>query len=375
VPGQDAVAELTVATPMIPPGWGAWLVSPAEVTALKTERALGSTRVKLHDFSLTAAVVFTSDLGGMVVRWQTQQRRMAPFAARWAHDLAAEELAKAEKIDGELVQMNRGLPDGAQLLDKARASLDKSGRLELSGDHEEAYEEAQAALRSVRLLMRSHWDQAVKPLDAPTASPYAVSYYTLPKHWRFVGEIKDLRPGANVLPQGDFEEGQGRDWKSWLMQEAPSLDDVTAVARRVTDDPHEGRQCLMLQLNPKDTALPPLALERSFVALLSPAVHLTPGSDVAISAWVRIPATIGASVDGALFYDSAGGEPLAVRLVGPTKWKKITLYRRVPANGAINVTMALTGLGTVYFDDVRIEPLVGDAAPSAVVNQAAAPGS
>ena len=59
-----------------------------------------------------------------------------------------------------------------------------------------------------------------------------------------------------------------------------------------------------------------------------------------------------------MFYDSVGGEELAVRLTEPTQWKKVTLYRRVPSSGAINVTLALTGLGTVYFDDVRVEPLV-----------------
>ena len=43
---------------------------------------------------------------------------------------------------------------------------------------------------------------------------------------------------------------------------------------------------------------------------------------------------------------------------GPRPWTKHVLDRRVPASGVINVTLALTGLGAVYFDDVRIEPLV-----------------
>ena len=76
-----------------------------------------------------------------------------------------------------------------------------------------------------------------------------------------------------------------------------------------------------------------------------------------ISAWISTPG-ISASVDGALFYDSAGGEPLAVRQTGSIPWRKFTLYRWVPPSGTIHVTLALTGLGTVYFDDVRIEPLV-----------------
>ena len=68
--------------------------------------------------------------------------------------------------------------------------------------------------------------------------------------------------------------------------------------------------------------------------------------------------TNGDVVAGNNLFDSAGGEPLAIRLSDPTPWKKFTVYRRVPASGAINVTLAMTGLGTVYFDDIRIEPLV-----------------
>ena len=366
VPGQDAVPELTLSVPMTPQSWGAWEVSPAQVRALKAQRVLGATKISLHDFSMTAAVVFTNDLSGAIVQFQNQQRQFAPSAAQWAHDQAAEELAKVEKVDAELLQMGHALPDGAELLQKARTALERSAEQHRNNNHEDAYEDAQAALRALRLLMRAHWDRAVKPLDTPTASPYAVSFYTLPKHWQFVDEIKDLRPGANVLPDGDFEAAPENVMKGWLQQEAPSLDEVTSTARRVKDDPKEGRQCLMLRLSPKDKTLPPLALDRSFVAIHSPAVHLPPGTPVAVSAWVRIPEAITASPDGALLYDSAGGEPLAVRLTGATKWKKFTLYRKVPANGVVNVTLALTGLGTVYFDDVRIEPLTGEGAATLV---------
>ena len=76
---------------------------------------------------------------------------------------------------------------------------------------------------------------------------------------------------------------------------------------------------------------------------------------------LRVPAPIKASPDGALFYDSVGGEPLGVRLTGTTGCLKFTLYRRVPDSGLISVTLALTGIGTVYFDDIRIEPEVPSA--------------
>jgi hypothetical protein len=49
-----------------------------------------------------------------------------------------------------------------------------------------------------------------------------------------------------------------------------------------------------------------------------------------------------------------------VRLTAATKgWQKFTLYRRVPPTGVVQLSAALTGIGAVYFDDLKIEPLVG----------------
>jgi hypothetical protein len=168
-----------------------------------------------------------------------------------------------------------------------------------------------------------------------------------------------------VLPGGDFETTPDQTAANWQAQEEGRLDNVELIARRVADDPEQGKQCLMLQIKPRDVAgpdgkplPPPVALERTFLAIHSPAVKLHPGSLVQISGWVKIPSAIAASADGVMLYDSAGGEPLAVRLTGEQKkWKKFTLYRRVPASGTVSVTLALTGIGTAYFDDVRIEPL------------------
>jgi hypothetical protein len=375
VPSQAAAAEVTLTVPQVPATAQAWEVSPAGVRAYPCERVLGGTRVKLRNFNLTAALVFTSDLEptGLVVRLQDQQRRMGKLAAQWAHDQAQEELAKVEQVQAELEKVAPPLADAAPLLKRARAALARCAEHRRNAEHGDAYVEAQLALRALRVLMRAQWERASRELDTPVASPYAVSFFTLPRHWRFAQEIKSSRVGANVLPDGDFEAPPQRVVPGWLVQEVPTLDDVQAVARRVADGPKEGKQCLMLRVEPKAPLLAPLALERTFVAAHSPEVRLPPGTPVRVSAWVRIPAPLGGSTDGALLYDSAGGEPLALRLTGPTAWKKYTLYRRVPASGTLRVTLALTGLGTVYFDDVRVEPLqAGGAAPAARTGPVAA---
>jgi hypothetical protein len=114
----------------------------------------------------------------------------------------------------------------------------------------------------------------------------------------------------------------------------------------------------MLEIKPKHPEVAPRALQRTFLGIHSPDVKLPPGTWVQISGWMRLPKSITASADGALLYDSAGGEPFGIRFTEPTPWRKFTLYREVPASGLIHVTMALTGLGKVYFDDIRIEPLL-----------------
>jgi hypothetical protein len=395
VPGQAAAGNLSIVVPQVPSGTQPWLVSPGEVRTLRSERVVGGTKITIPEFGLTAAVVFTGDLSptGLVVRFQDQARTLGRLAAQWALDLAEEEYTKVAKVEGELEELNHRLPDGGALLEDARRRIQLSANHRRNGSIVEAYTEAQRAVRPLRILMRAQWEEATKELDTPVASPYAVSFYTLPRHWRFRDELTRSRAAANVLPGGDFEQPEplrakpptnpqapnivrtgaiepppDPGWRGWQIADEPPLDDVTLSARRIPELAHEGKQVLRLEIKPNEPKQAPVALERTFLAVHSPAVRLPAGTLVRISGWVRIPETIQASADGALMYDSAGGEPLAVRLLGPEKkWKKFTLYRRVPASGSIHVTLALTGLGKVDFDDVRIEPLVPGFASSTPV--------
>jgi hypothetical protein len=362
VPGQSASVNLKIVVPQVPMGTQAWEVLPGEVRSLSTERILGGTRITVPEFGLTTAIVFTGDNGpeGLVVRFQDQARQCAKLAAQWAKELADEEIAKVARVEEQLEKAGHPLPQGPRLMEDARKRVLRCVEQWNKGDYREAYLEAQRVVRPLRIVMRAQWEAAVKDLDTPVASPYAVSFYTLPQHWRYMDQVRQGRAGTNVLPNGDFEGNSDPAADGWLPQQATlESDNAELIIRRVTDQPKEGKQCLMLQIKSKNAQLPPRAvLERTFLALNSPMVRLQPGTLVRISGWVRIPQPITASVDGALLYDSAGGEPLAVRLRETKQWQQFTLYRRVPTSGTMSVTLALTGLGTVYFDDVRIEPLL-----------------
>ena len=39
-------------------------------------------------------------------------------------------------------------------------------------------------------FMRVEWEEAIRGLDSPVASPYAVSFYTLPRQWDFIQQVR-----------------------------------------------------------------------------------------------------------------------------------------------------------------------------------------
>ncbi len=297
VPGQAAIANLSIVVPRVPTSSQAWDVSPAEVRGLKSERVPGGTKITVPEFGLTSAIVLTGDNGreGLLVRMQGQAMRTSRLAAQWCHDLAEEELRKVAAINAELEQAGHKLPDGKELLENAQKRLGAAVQLWNSGDYREAYAESERTLRPVRILMRAQWEAATKELDVPVASPYAVSFYTLPRHWQFMNQIqtqiKQGNIGANVLQYGDFETPPDRLPDSWTAQVPEPLDKVDLSARRVTTSPHSGKQCLELQVKPKSPIAaagstppppPPAALERTFLAITSPTVRLDPGTPVRI---------------------------------------------------------------------------------------------
>ena len=359
VPPQGSSTELSMIIPQAPTGCQAWEISPGQIKSLPWKRVVGGIQITVKEFSLATPIVLTSDLSpnGIVVKWQDSQRKMAKLSAQWSHDLAEEEFSKVIAIHSKLEASGRHLADSQALLKKSRDYIDQSLAHRRNGEYAEAYLDGQRAMRPLRILMRTAWESALRDLDNPVATPYSVSYFSLPRHYELWDQIKHAKLKENVLPDGDFELPQDKVPQGWMVQEVPSLDDVTQVAKRVTDSAHSGKQALMLQIMPKNIALAPVALERSFLAIHSPSIRLEPGTLVRVSGWVKIPGTIKGSADGALMFDSAGGEPLAVRLTNATEWKHFSFYRKVGPSGSIHVTLALTGMGTVYFDDWKIEPM------------------
>jgi len=411
VPDQGAIPALVITVPLIHDGADPWRISPSSVECLshKAKKVVGGTEITIDEFDLVAPIVFTSDRPGLVAWWQDYTRKYGRLAARWALDMAAVEYEKVATVHTKLTAMGIQV-NGADTLFKQSAKYHESARVHFAAElYDKAHADATRALRPLRIVMRDHWQQATASLDTPTASPFAVSYFSLPKHWELFRAVQASRVGENVLPHGGFEfDGKVPEagvridalpgWSSRFgtidkvnvaagvipvgkLSEKPEPRKAPTPQKGVFKEgrplpapdegytppaPELGKSLLRLEVRdreerdqngkPLEPSLAPL--ERTFLAVDSPAVKLPPGTLVRVSAWVRVPQEVGKSADGVLFYDDAGGEPLAVRISHQQHWKHYHLYRRVPASGQISVTVALTGVGIAYFDDIRIEPLM-----------------
>ena len=410
VPPQGAIQNLTFTVPLVPDGAEPWEISPVRVQSLQNQlkQTPDGVQVTLPEFDLTAAVVFTSDNSkdGLVAMWQKHTRRVSRHAASWAVEMADEEYRKVAKVQDRLCEIAPPLDEAPMLMRNAAQRLQQAKLDRTANNDESAYYEAMRAMRPLRILMRAQWERATRTLDFPAASPYAASFYTLPKHWELANLLRGGEVAVSALNDGDFERVIVPDRRGvpasqlagWTVQEV-ALDDVLMEAKFVPaevgqdvdpippvtkrtpfmptslskqlDDPRPpkptlGNTILRLRVTPKPVTLEkgqkappePQALERVFLAVNSPPVRLPPGSWVRVSGWIKTAADIRASADGVMFYDTTAGEAHALRLVGQPTWKQFHFYRKVPTTGDIRVRMALTGFGTVYFDDIRVEPIV-----------------
>lgn len=409
VPDQMTNPSLSITIPRIPDGATAWRISAAGVEEIKDiKKQSDGTKIDL-EFDTTAAIVLTTDMSykGRINRWQENTRhKFARTAAYWARQQAWAQYTKTAEVH-KLILAAGGpdIPDALKLFKQSEEQITEASKFTDNDQPEMAYQAARRALRPLRIIARDHWKQAIETLDAPSSSPFAVSFYSLPQHWQLAQIVRTSRPAGNALPHGGFELSEPADKKGAAIVSLPgwkvrstTLDGLVPFAKLMTTDtpgvqdpaipdaaydPHRyrpgrpvpdavsratlaprptlGGHCLQLGLEGKKGAEPVEALERSFVAVDSPTVDLPPGTWVRVSFWVK--GAVGVSADGLLAFDSAGGEPLGMRVSYSPTWKRCTMYRRVPESGKLSITFAVTGLGAAFIDDVNIEPLVSGSGP------------
>jgi len=418
-PDQMSLNSLSITVPLVPDGAVGWRVSPAGLDDIKDiKRNSEGAVLTIPEFDMTAAIILSTDAGctGRIVKLQEATRnRFRHWAAYNARRQAYIQYQKTAELHKLLCAA--GAPPVREAMNyflKAQGQLEEASRMTDNNQPEFAFHAARRALRPLRVLMHEHWRGAAEQLDSPIASPFAVSVYSLPQHWELARYMATCQPAGTLLSNGSFDLAGSAEAGGAAVASLPGwiarkqfVDAVKGRASLVNSDtefvqdpplpeyiclpdryeasgrpvpnfaskkscqprPDLGSHVLQLKMDPK-TKNPdevPKALERSFIAVDSPVVDFAPGSWVRISFWIKVPGTA-ATADGAMVYDSVGGEALALRLNSQPEWKHFNLYRPIPASGKIQVTCALTGLGIMFVDDLRIEPMLPSNAPRNAVD-------
>lgn len=416
-PGQMAIDDIKITVPS-PQSAQAFEISPGNVQALERQRVPGGTRITLKSFDTTSLILLTTDVG-LAERLHEQIRRVRPMAVQMAIEQARLQLRLVNEVTDRLIADGHTLydpndpknpprPEGslppndeALLRDKATEMIKVAQEALENADYPLAWSEARRCGRALRHLMFAQWQKAhaemVKVVDPelpkpppsrrgrqnlaerkaeqdalrnktpvlllPLSSPPLVAYNTLPQHYLWIDWMR--RPfGPNLVPSGSFDDHTALEEEGWLNQ-SYQLQGIRGKVMTVADPDQPGNRWLKMTVEPAEKKkLDELApfLDFPAAAIRTPPVRVAAGQFVRISVLVKKPGPNPPGQGGLLVTDSISGEPLQFRQSGSiTKFSRVVLFRRAPADGVVSVTLGLAGVGEAYFDDFRLETVSGSA--------------
>lgn len=358
---------------------------------------VGGIRFTMPEFDTAAMVLLTTDLA-LAERLERELRSVRPRAVDLAIKQAQLQYEWVAEINGLLALDGAQAPDANDLLTKAnltlRSSIEALGR----ENYEEAWDESRRVGRSLRYLMRQHWEAAalamnaavreslssssertvapVTPVVPPVASPPLVAFNTLPQHYLWCDWVRHGSFGEDLLQEGGRFDGvtpQTLSESGWT-DAGHHPDRVRSSIRLVADGtpgfprlrpaPPRGKpvgQVLELRVAPEaaggiDAVVP--FLEQPAAAIQSPPVRVAARQLVRIRVKCMMRRNLPGGAGGLIVRDSLGGEALQFRTTAAQNyWGEVVLFRRAEADGLMTVTLGLAGYGVALFDDLRIEPL------------------
>jgi len=415
-PPQMAARNLVI-RPNMPESAQAFEISPGEVKLLPRERAPGGTQIILDEFSTTAMILCTTDLG-LKERVEAALARVRPLAVQLAIEQAELRLQEVAEINGRLNADGQHLitadelkrradagivakpTDERGLLAKAEASIKSAREAQEREDFALAWAEARRASRPLRTLMHGHWVKAFgtlsgaagssfsKPADRSAQSKPAdksaqpipilikpvccapcVAFNTLPELYFWVDWIKGkpgYKFGANRIPSGSFDDPKAMTEAGWVNVDH-EFDGIIAKMSTVPREGKRGDRMIRMNVEPKnkedlDNNLP--FFDFPVAAIRSPAIKVDAKNLIRISVQVKRSIASTPGMGGIIVRDSLGGEQLQYRTSDPIpSFSRVVIYRKAPTDCSFTVTLGLAGYGEAFFDDFRVELVEADEAP------------
>ncbi len=352
VPGQLAANKLSLVVPGIDETASAWEITTTGIHNLPRERVSGGVKVTLKNFDQTACILLTSRQD-LIEQVKQRVAAIEERSARTSLTLAELKLERVRAIDQQLGEFGLRQTEGPrylglawQMYQEARAALGQQ-------DWQTVRVRSEQAMQMARMLQREHWESAVEHLSSPVASPYSISFSSLPAQARMALQLThDPQTSRNLVPSGNFDdETVPLPTVGW--KHAQQTPDTIRAQADLNPDPHRGKFCLRL-LARTNAPEQPVPTGKEFVSISTPPVTVYAGHAVRISGWIKISTDLAAASDGLMIYDSLQGRGLALRFHQACGWQRFEFVREAVESQDVTVTMALTGLGEVNIDDLEV---------------------
>ncbi|MCH8828802.1 MAG: hypothetical protein IID45_04415, partial [Planctomycetes bacterium] len=352
VPGRMTAKNATIIM-RVPESASAWEVTTTGIHSLVHKRVTGGMQITIPQLDQTTAVIVSSN-HKLIAQLRRRISGMAANSARFSIELARAKLKRVRVVDSALRKLGVGQPDAPQLLAKAAYSLQQAESSRRRGRYDSARLESNTTLQLLRILQRAHWDHAVESLSSPVSSPQTIAFQSLPEHWRLVALLGRSGNGkdVNLLRSGDFEDFDTMVAEGWKHRQN-KVPGVVAAAE-LSPSGYKSNYALRLIAVPQTGTDPPVLVTRHPVTVTTPPMTVRSGQIVTVSGWVRVVSPITGSLDGAMLYDSIVGHVGAIRWKEKSAWHRFSLIRPVRKSGPFTLTMSLSGLGEVQFDNLQV---------------------
>ncbi|MEM6799314.1 MAG: hypothetical protein AAF589_07345 [Planctomycetota bacterium] len=351
-PRPQRVSAGQLVIPSVPETAEAFAMTPAGLTRVSRQRALGGVVVEASVVGPGASLLLTDDQ--QAVRDIGRRiAKSAPRAVALQQTLTAADI-EAWRSAGAGVSTNSANASSAVLV-AANRWLSRSKASQASGDLLAAYRACLAA----RELMRGARDEFRRRL-APDGRLVSSPLVTLPTTWtdelRLRELLRALPRRGNLLAGGDFEDLDQVRSAGWRHTR---VDGAEVGVQLSGDEPVHGQRCLSL----KSAGATPATAVAAWV--VSPVTPIPAGQLIEVTGWVRFTGRNEAR-GGLWVLDSLGGEELAVAVEHADGWRPFRLIRRPAKRAALRVSFALVGAGEASIDAVMVRPVAIDAgkAPS-----------
>jgi len=361
VPGQMALADMSVVVPGGDETATAWEVTTTGLRSVPTRRVAGGVVLEIGRFDRRSNIVLTSN-PKLVTELRRRVALIAGRAARMALKLAQARFDRVRDVDRRLVELGHAQPDAPRLMTRAASFLSRAAATLDQGAANASRIYSDATLQTLRILQRAHWEQAVRESTSPVASILSRCFQTLPGHWELVAAVRSQGVVAEPrLAGGDFEDLEQMIRAGWSSQRA-AVAGMTMTAEVYRGDRSrdgETGSCLRLMARSDLTAAVPSRLPQHTVIVDSPSVAVKAGDLVRITGRIRLVSARPGTLDGGVLEDTLGGPGgrLHCRRIGG--WRRFELIRRAKRGGEVQLKVALEGLGELRVDDLQVEVLSG----------------